>query len=66
MEGDLVIFIRIDAAESNHRAAEVSGDIFDDGVGIGKAGLGIDIKAMLVFFVNESFGLFKRGTDPGF
>lgn len=65
MKGNQVILIRINAAESDHRSTKVSGDIFDDGVGIGKIGLGIDIKAMLVFFVKESFGFSKRGADAG-
>lgn len=60
---NLTILLRINAVESDDRMVKVSGDIFDDGVGIRKIGPGIDIKAMLIFVIDEGFVFLKREVE---
>ena len=66
VESDIIPVIGVDTGKCNDRAAQVAADIFDDGTRIGKGGLCIDIKAVLIFAVDKSLGLFKGGSDPFF
>ena len=66
VESDIIPVIGVDTGKSNDRAPQVAADIFDDGTRIGKGGLCIDIKAVLIFAVDKSLGLFKGGSDPFF
>ena len=66
VESDIIPVIGVDTGKCNDRAAHVAADIFDDGTRIGKGGLCIDIKAVLIFAVDKSLGLFKGGSDPFF
>lgn len=66
VESDIIPVIGVDTGKCNGRAAQVAADIFDDGTRIGKGGLCIGIKAVLIFAVDKSLGLFKGGSDPFF
>ncbi len=63
MESDVFAVIGINAGKRNDGAAQVTADISDDGIRIGKGRLRIDVKAVLVFTIDKSFGLFKGGTE---
>lgn len=64
MESNVLAVIGVDAGKCNDRSPQVTADIFDDRVGIGEGRLCIDIKTVLVFTIDKSFGLFKGGSDP--
>ena len=66
MESHIFPIVRIDAGSGNDGTSKVAADIFNDGIRITEIGFGIDIEAVFIFFVNVSFGLFKRRTDMGF
>ena len=66
VESDIIPVIGVDTGKSNDRAPQVAADIFNDGIGVRKGGLCIDIKAVLIFAVDKSLGLFKGGSDPFF
>ena len=63
MESDVFTVIGVNAGKSNDRAAQVTADIFNNGIRIGKGRLCIDIKAVRIFAVDKCFGLFKGGPD---
>ena len=66
VESDIFPVIGVDTGKCNDRAAQVAADIFDDGTRIGKGGLCIDIKAVLIFAVDKGFGLYEGRADPFF
>lgn len=66
VESDIIPVIGVDTGKCNDRAAQVAADIFDDGTRIGKGGLCIDIKAVLIFAVDKCLGLFEGGADSFF
>lgn len=66
VESNLFAVIRIDTVQSDNRAAEVTGDVFDHGFGITEVGFGVDIETIFIFTVNMCFYLFKRRTDVSF
>ena len=66
VKGYVLTIIGIDTSESNHRTTKISADIVKDGFGVTKIGLGVDIEAIFIFFVNESFGFLERRTNALF
>lgn len=66
MESDIFPVIGVDTGKCNDRAPQVAADILNDGIGVRKGRLCIDIKAVLVFAVDKGFGLFEGGADPFF
>ena len=66
MESDEVTIIGINPGSSNHRAAQITGDIFHDGIRVTEVRFCIDIETIFVFFIDGSLDLFKRGADAFF
>lgn len=66
MESDIFPVIGVDTGKSNDRAPQVAADIFNDGIGVRKGRLCIDIKAVLIFVVDKCLGLFEGGSDSFF
>ena len=66
VESDIIPVIGVDTGKSNDRAAQVAADIFNDGIGVRKGRLCIDIKAVLIFAVDKCLGLFEGGADSFF
>ena len=64
MESDIFPVIGVDTGKCDDRAPQVAADIFDDGIGIGKGRLCIDIIVVFIFVVDKGFGLFEGGADP--
>ena len=63
MESDEVTIIGINPGSSNHRAAQITGDIFHDGIRVTEVRFCIDIETIFVFFIDGNPGLFKSGAD---
>ena len=66
VESDIIPVIGVDTGKSNDRAPQVAADIFNDGIGVRKGRLCIDIKAVLIFAVDKCLGLFEGGADSFF
>lgn len=66
VESDIIPVIGVDTGKRNDRAPQVAADIFNDGIGVRKGRLCIDIKAVLIFAVDKCLGLFERGADSFF
>ena len=66
VESDVFPIVGVDAGKGDDRAPQVAADIFDDGIGVGKGRLCVDIKAVLIFAVDKGFGLFEGRADPFF
>ena len=66
MESDEVTIIGINPGSSNHRAAQITGDIFHDGIRVTEIRFCIDIETIFVLIIDGSFDLFKRGADMFF
>ena len=66
VESDIIPVIGVDTGKCNDRAPQVSADIFNDGIGVGKGRFCIDIKAVLIFAVDKGFGLYEGRADPFF
>ena len=66
MESDEITIIGINPGGSNHRATEITGDIFHDGIRVTEVRFCIDIETIFVLIIDGSFDLFKRGTDMFF
>ena len=66
MESDEITIIGINPGSSNHRAAEITGDIFHDGIRVTEVRFCIDIETIFVLIIDGSFDLFKRGADMFF
>ena len=65
VEGDRVAVIFINARSSNHRASQVSADVFGDNGGIAEIRFCVDIKPVLLIPVNRGFDFFEGITNPG-
>ena len=66
MESDEITIIGINPGSSNHRAAQITGDIFHDGIRVTEIRFCIDIETIFVLIIDGSFDLFKRGADMFF
>ena len=66
VESDVFPIVGVDAGKGDDRAPQVAADIFNDGIGVRKGRLCIDIKAVLIFAVDKGFGLFEGRADPFF
>lgn len=66
VEGYIVTVIGINSEKSNDGASQITADIFDNGLGITKIWLGVNIKAIFVFMIYFGFRLFERNTDEFF
>ena len=66
MERDHFPVIGINAGKRNNRAPQVTADIGNNGIGVGKRRFCIDIKAIFIFMVNKGFGLFEGRANPFF
>ena len=66
MKSYIFAIIGINSGKGNDRASQITADIFDNGIRVTKIGFGINIKAILIFFVDFRFSSFKRGTKVFF
>jgi len=66
MEGDVLPIIGIDARGGNNRASQITADVSDNGVGLAEVRLGIDVKAVLILFINKGLRFFKGRPDTFF
>jgi len=66
VEGDIIPIIRINARGGDNRAAKIAPNVFDDRLRVTKIRFCIDVKSILIFFINVGFDFFKRRADPFF
>lgn len=66
MEGDKVAIIFINPGGGDHRASEITSDVFYNSFRITFAGFGIHVETFPVFPVAAGLNLFKGWPDPGF
>lgn len=66
MKGDIFAIIGINTIQSDHRPPEISADVFDNGIGITQVWFCINVEAIFILLINESFDFFERGTDTFF
>lgn len=64
MESDVLTVIGVNTGKCNDRVSQVTADMFNYSICIGKGRFCIDMKAVLVFAVDKCFGLFKGGSNP--
>ena len=63
VERYMIAIVRINARGGNDRPAKVTADVFYNSVRVAEIWFGVDVETVFIFFVNGSFGLFKRRTD---
>lgn len=66
MEGDKVAIIFINPGGGNHRASEITPDVFYNSFRFAFVWLCVDIESIFVIPVAAGLGFFKRGANPGF
>ena len=59
MEGDIFTIVGVNAGGGDNRSAEIAADVLHNAVSVAKIRFGVDVKALLVFPVNESFRFYK-------
>ena len=66
MKSYIFAIIGINSGKCNDRAPQITADIFDNGIRVTEIGFGINIKTILIFFVDFRFSSFERGTKVFF
>lgn len=66
MEGNKVAIVFINPGSGNHRASELTPDVFYYGFGGTFVWICIDVEAVFVFAVTAGLNFFEGGTNSGF
>ena len=66
MEGNMRARIRINTGSGNNRPAEIAANVLRNSGRVTVIRLGVDIEAIVIFFVKESFGFLERRTNALF
>lgn len=66
VEGNKIIIVFVDSGSSNHRAAEVTANVFDNGIRVALIGFGIHIKPFFMLPVALGFDFLEGRADKGF
>lgn len=66
VESYIVTVIRINSGKCNDGSPQITTDIFDNGIGITKIWLGVNIKAIFVFMIYFGFRLFEGSANTFF
>lgn len=64
MEGYKIPIVIIDTGSGNHRAAQISADIFNSNVRGTEIGFGSDVKTIWIFFIKLIFEFLERVRKP--
>ena len=66
MKRDIVTIIGINTFEGDDGTPEITADVFYYRIGIAEIGLGINIKPIFIFAVDQSFCFLERRSNAGF